>query len=450
MKLIRTVLLSTAAGIAAAVTTPTLCAQEPSKEPAAPAKPPAAPAQAKTLSQLIDDLGSESYRTRTEAERALRQKGDEAVAELRQAAEHSDDAEVQWRARRVLRQIERGGDAQLQQRRDRGADDQDDQRPPFAWRGQGGGDPVRDQFESLFERFERDFGIDIPRARFFSDNFFQDLQQQMKTGATRSQAMSMQIGPDGAVRVEVEEKGEDGKGEKKVYEAPDMESFQQKYPDVLRRNGLGMGLFPGGGSFFHDWTQPGHAPRVLQWRGGNGQDPVLQFTPNDFQRWRTLLPQQGEPGEQDDVMEAMPVEPPAPPPAGKRLGVTIRDEIPAGVREYVGLDDGVGLWVESVQDDSLAEALGVQQGDIVVKIGTRAIGSPQDVQQALGAIDKGETVTVELLRKGQRKTVTAAKTEAVVDGAAKREGAKEGGDAPAKRERAERPAKQAEQQGQIR
>jgi hypothetical protein len=431
MKLFRTVLLSTAAGIAAAVTAPAVPAH--AQDPA-PAKP-AEQAPAKSVAQLIEDLGSDSYRTRLDAERGLRQLGDKAVADLKKAAEQATDEEVQWRARRVLRQIENGGTGRLEQRQPRrDAAQGGDDTQPRVWR-HGQPDAMRDQFESLFERFERDFGLDIPRARFFSDGFFQDLQQQMK--GAQSQSMSMQVGPNG-VRVEVEEKGEDGKAEKKVYEAPDMETFRQKYPDVLRRNGLGMGLMPGG-TFFHGFPngQGGQLPRVFQW---NGQDPVIEFGPRGQGGWRTLVPQQVDPDAQQQLDV---VEPPPPPPAGKRLGVTIRPEIPQGVREYVGLEDGEGLWVETVQPDSLAHALGLQAGDIVVRIGKQSIGSPQEVQQALGAIGKGENVDVEFVRKGERKTASAAKTEAVESPAADehreaKEPSKEPSKEPAKAEKLQR------------
>jgi hypothetical protein len=435
MKLFRTVLLSTAAGIAAAV---------PAQEAAAPAKPPAAQAPTKSAAQLVQELGSDSYRTRTDAEKALRQMGEQVVPELKKAAAQNDDPEVQWRARRVLRQIERGGDGQLEQRTPRpdGGGGDDLQAQPRG--GRQGDDAMRHQFESLFERFERDFGIDIPRARFFHDDFFKDLQEQMKAGASGSQSMSMKVGPDG-VRVEVEEKGQDGKSEKKVYEAPDMETFQQKYPDVLRRNGLGMGLLPGGGSFFFNGQPPqgGQLPGVFRWNGqGNGFDA---FGPQGGNGWRVLTPKAGQQGL--DETEMAPVEPPPAPPAGKRLGVQVRNEIPDAVREYVGLGAGEGLWVDSVQDDSLAQALGLQQGDIVVKIGAHSIGSPQDVQQALGGINKGDQVEVQFVRKGERKTASAAKTEAVEpakDDAKKAEGKTEGDGAratdeqPAKKSKAGR------------
>jgi hypothetical protein len=380
---LRTLLLTTAAGVAAAM---------PAQEPEARTQqPPAvqAPAPTKTVPQLIEALGSESYRDRLDAERALRARGNDAVDALKQAAENSDDPEVQLRARRVLRQIEQGGTGTLQKKPRTGAAPRVDEAPPETDRG-----AMRDQFESLFERFERDFGIDVPRARFFGDRFFRDLQQQMQQGNSRSQGMSMQIGPDG-VRVEVQEKGADGKAETKVYEAPDLETFQKQYPDVLRENGLGMGLQLPGRAFF---GQPLRGFRIEQDQG-------------DPQVWTFPPARGGQLPHVDIAPSATP--PPAPAPAGKRLGVAIEREIPAAVRAYLELDDGVGLLIQSVEDDSLAAALGLEKGDIVTGIAGTPIGTPQDVQKALAPIKKGEKVEVQFVRKGATKTASADKTEDV-------------------------------------
>lgn len=58
-----------------------------------------------------------------------------------------------------------------------------------------------------------------------------------RAGATQTAAfyrsLSIRIDDDGAVRVEVEQRGDDGKAEKKVYEAPDMATFQRQHPGVL-------------------------------------------------------------------------------------------------------------------------------------------------------------------------------------------------------------------------
>lgn len=384
---LRTVVLAAAAFAAS------LAAQDP-KPKTAPAPTPPAEAQLPKpdAEALVRELGSDRFRARLDAERALRDMGEAAVPALKKAAETSEDAEVQWRARRVLRQIEAGKAGGALAPRARAEDAPETAPPPPPQFGRQP-DAVRDQFESLFERFEREFGIDIPRARFFDDRFFQDLQEQMKAGAGASQGMTMQVGPDGSVRVEVEERGPDGKSEKKVYEAPDMESFQKQHPGVLRRNGFTFG-FPGGG---------------LEIFRGFGERGMPE--PFDMPAPRTWRPR-GVPAP-DAVVE------PTAPPAGKRLGVTIRDEVPPDVREYLGLDDGVGLMVEGVQDGSLAQALGLQRGDIVTRLGGKAIGSPQDVQEALGGIAQGADVEVAFVRKGAEKSAKAPKTEAVEPGGAK-------------------------------
>jgi hypothetical protein len=383
-----------------------LAAALPAQDPT-PQAPPAPPATKETpraagIETWIGNLGSDSYRARLDAERALRDAGEAAVPALQRAAESSDDPEVQWRARRVLRQIERNGAADLVQR-DRKPASAPSQQPGAAPR-RAGRDGVREQFESLFENFERDFGIDIPRARFFDDDFFRDLQQQMQNGVSRSQGMSMQIGPDGAVRVEVKEKGEDGKAETKVYEAPDLETFQKQYPDVMRKNGLGMGLFQG------NLPWPGDA----QWRAFGGGQPLRGwvFDQDGAQPW-TVKPGRPAAPAPDDVQLAERA--PAPPAVGKRLGVTIR-EVPDGVREYLGLDAGQGLMVDGVGSGTLAESLGLAAGDIVTHVGDRAIASPQDVQEALAPIKKGDDVVIRFVRKGVEKTATAAKTEDVEAG----------------------------------
>jgi hypothetical protein len=379
--------------LAAAAAAASLPAQDPQpKEPVAP--PPAAKpdAQAPDPEALVRKLVSDRFRERVDAEKALRELGAAAVPELKKAAEAGDDAEAQWRARRLLRQIEAGkADGALAPR---GRDDAPPQGQPERPRRE----PVRDEFESLFERFERDFGIDVPRARFFDDGFFRDLQEQMKAGASRSQGMSMQIGPDGAVRVEIEERGADGKTEKKVYEAPDMDSFQRQHPGVLGRNGIGLQL-PGGGM---GWLRGFGGPFAP-----NAPQPPLTGRPR-----RGQLPPDAEVDGFDDFGGAAPAAP-VPPPAGKRLGVSVRDEVPPDVRAYLELEDGVGLMVESVQDGSLAQALGLQRGDIVTRIAGTPIGSPQDVQAALGGVAQGADVEVAFVRKGVATTAKAPKAEAV-------------------------------------
>jgi len=398
---LRKILLLAATGLASS-----LLAQDPtaSKPPAGGAEtnPPANaanPAAGKEVSSLIRQLGSDSYRQRVDAERRLRELGEAALPALREASAQKDDAEVQWRARRLVRQLE--GAAPLASRgRSDGKDGVNKDRAPelesapkvqrrFPSFG-GVDDDMRQQFQSLLERLERDFGVDVPRARFFDDSFFRDLQEQMQPGVGASRGMSVQIGPDGAVHVEVQQQSDQGETETKVYDAPDMETFQREHPGVLQQNGLSLSPFFRGGRLFGGDAMPG-----FRWEMGGPDVQVLPFgaTPR-----RDRAP----------AVEVAPVAP----PAGRRLGIGIRPEIPAELREYLELPEGTGLMVDSVQPDSLASALGLLRGDIVTRIGERTIGSPQDVQDALGPIEVGGDVVVTFVRKGKEQVAKANKSEA--------------------------------------
>ena len=374
-----------------------LPAQESEPAPTPQAPPAIAETKTKGVEHWIRDLGSDSFQTRLKAEGALRKLGKEALPALKKAADDESDSEVQWRVRRLVRQIEKGANQGLLERPKKDAtepevteQDQGQVTPRTRFWRQGLPDSVRDQFESLFEHFERDFGLDVPRARFFEDDFFKDLQEQMKTGRGTSQGTVLQIGPDGKVHVEITERNEKGEEERKVYDAPDMQSFQLQYPDVLKKNGLYLG--------FNEW------PRTL--RGFNGQGwQGFQLEPGQGLRPFGQLWQGG----QDDLFTPAT---PAPAPVGKRLGIVVH-QIPAELREHLDLAADTGLMVESVQEGSLAESLGLQRGDIVVQIESTPIGSSMDVQKVLGGIEAGKQVEVKFLRKGKEMTAKATKTEAV-------------------------------------
>ena len=363
------------------------------------AAPPAASAPKKverTVAQWIEQLGSDRFRERVQAENALRDLGKQALPELEKAADSSADSEVQWRARRLVRQIEQGDAAPRGLQRDprRPAQQEQGQEPQVQplrpQRATDGQDPVPDRFDDMQRRFdrmfgelERDFGVAVPRRSFFGDDFFRDLTEQMdqlrQNGGGMQQGMSIQIGGDGAVRVEVDSRGEDGKSEKKVYEAPSMEEFQKQYPGVLQGQGLG--------GPFRFW--------------GGGRLPGVQLPGAPLQRLDTpfvdVLPQ-------TDVHVAV--------ASGEVLGVQVRPEIGPELREHLGLPDGQGLMVEAVTPDSLASAMGLQRGDIVLQVAGTDIGQPADVRQALATVEPGKVVEVVCLRKGQRTTLKADKPAA--------------------------------------
>ena len=395
-----------------------LALQDPAstKDPKPETAPPAARQDAKpapdgaAAKALVGKLGAESYRERLDAEKQLREIGKDALPALREALDQGADAETEWRARRLIRQIERADGTGLRQR----GEEAPQQQPQDAQAPQTGprrgqrlerrmqdGD-IEQRFDDLFRNLERDFGMDIPRHRFFEDGFFQDLQSQMDAmrqeleramqqgGPTTGQrpglglgqglgigrGMTMQVGPDG-VRVEVTERNEKGEEVKKVYEAPDMETFREKYPGVLDGPGAG------GIQFFMD--RPGQG-------GGIRMQPRARID-------------RGQPdADADQGLVA--------PPDDRRLGVTVRNEIPQDVRAFLELEEGRGLMVEQVQKGTLADALGLRTGDIVLAIGEVVIGSTADVQKALAPIEAGKPVAVKVNRRGKELELSAPKPAA--------------------------------------
>jgi len=193
-----------------------------------------------------------------------------------------------------------------------------------------------------------------------------------------SSSTSIHTGPDG-VRVEIHRLDQDGE----VFEAPDMESFKQKYPDIAER------FFSGG--------------RGGIWRIEPEQLRLHRFD-HPFGRFLTRTSRRGF--FSTEPMRARE------PSQGERLGVYIADLAPEVVA-FLGLEPGQGLQVREVIEGSLAEALGIEAGDVIYEIDGAPVFSTKDIAETLGAIDRGDTVRVKVNRKGRDLKLEAKKLEAV-------------------------------------
>lgn len=70
------------------------------------------------------------------------------------------------------------------------------------------------------------------------------------------------------------------------------------------------------------------------------------------------------------------------------LGVAIApSHVARRLRRSVGLPDRAGVLVRGVEDGSLADAAGIESGDLIVSAGDRAIADADDLHDALGALD---------------------------------------------------------------
>ncbi|MEX2182924.1 MAG: trypsin-like peptidase domain-containing protein [Chloroflexota bacterium] len=87
------------------------------------------------------------------------------------------------------------------------------------------------------------------------------------------------------------------------------------------------------------------------------------------------------------------------------LGVAIAPgHVARRLRRSVGLPDRAGVLVRGVEDGSLADAAGIQAGDLIVSAGDRPIVNADDLHDALAALDT--PFEVGLVRGADEQTVT--------------------------------------------
>jgi serine protease Do len=91
-------------------------------------------------------------------------------------------------------------------------------------------------------------------------------------------------------------------------------------------------------------------------------------------------------------------------PRRQRLGVAVApSHVAARMRRSVGLPEREGVLVRGVEDGSPAAAAGIQGGDLIVEIGGRSITTPDDLVEALAAVEF--PVEVKLVRGNDERTV---------------------------------------------
>ncbi|PIE70564.1 MAG: peptidase [Deltaproteobacteria bacterium] len=87
------------------------------------------------------------------------------------------------------------------------------------------------------------------------------------------------------------------------------------------------------------------------------------------------------------------------------LGVSIQD-LDADLSRYYGVADGKGVLILDVFDGDPAERAGIRAKDILIAINGKKVASTRDLTRRIAEKRVGEDVTVTLLRKGKKKTVT--------------------------------------------
>ena len=93
-----------------------------------------------------------------------------------------------------------------------------------------------------------------------------------------------------------------------------------------------------------------------------------------------------------------------------RLGVAIApNHVARRLRRSVGLADRAGVLVRGVEDGSLADAAGIEAGDLIVSAGGRDITDADDLFDALGALS--QPFEVGIVRGAEERTVSVGEAK---------------------------------------
>ncbi|MCK4537492.1 MAG: PDZ domain-containing protein [Candidatus Krumholzibacteria bacterium] len=88
------------------------------------------------------------------------------------------------------------------------------------------------------------------------------------------------------------------------------------------------------------------------------------------------------------------------------LGVKIH-KMSDDLAGYFDVDEGEGVLILDIIEDSVAEEAGMKAGDVIISVGDEEIKDPEDLIESLGDCDEDEkTVDVTVIRKGKKKTFT--------------------------------------------
>jgi len=71
--------------------------------------------------------------------------------------------------------------------------------------------------------------------------------------------------------------------------------------------------------------------------------------------------------------------------------------------EYFGVDDGTGVLITEVEDESPAEDAGLKAGDVIIAVGGEEVENSSDVQEIIRDREEGEKVNISVIRDKSEK-----------------------------------------------
>ena len=89
-----------------------------------------------------------------------------------------------------------------------------------------------------------------------------------------------------------------------------------------------------------------------------------------------------------------------------RLGVELTG-LTDQLRKYFKVENGLGVLVSKVLEETPAERAGLRAGDVIVAVNGKEVTCASDVRSALSDVEKGERADIEFVRNGSIRTVSA-------------------------------------------
>jgi serine protease Do len=89
------------------------------------------------------------------------------------------------------------------------------------------------------------------------------------------------------------------------------------------------------------------------------------------------------------------------------LGVQIQ-KVTSGIADSLGLNNTQGALVDEAQVDSPAAKAGIQSGDVITAVNGKPVKDSRELARQIAALAPGSSVKLDLIRKGETKTVTVA------------------------------------------
>ncbi len=94
------------------------------------------------------------------------------------------------------------------------------------------------------------------------------------------------------------------------------------------------------------------------------------------------------------------------------LGVHLQ-KMNADLAKYFGVKEDGGALILQIEEDSPAEKAGLKSGDVIVKIDDESVSDPKDVSDIIANKEKGDKVTLHVMRHNKNESVTAELDERV-------------------------------------